>query len=75
VLHASVAFGAQTPWPAHVPFCQAPLALHVCVSVPQLPQATGLVWPGVHTPVQLPPTHAWLVQVAGLPHWPAALHV
>ena len=27
---------------------------HVCVFVPQLPQAIGLVWPGAHTPVHAP---------------------
>lgn len=31
--------------------------------------------PGVHEPVQEPPTHAWLVQVTGLLHVPLALHV
>jgi hypothetical protein len=32
----------------HALLCQAPLT-HVCVSVPQLPHATGLVCPGAHT--------------------------
>ena len=44
--------------------CQVPLALHVCVSVPQLPQATGFIPPGAHTPVHTPETHVWPVQVA-----------
>jgi hypothetical protein len=52
VLHAWVPYvshtwevvGAQTPWPGHEPLvCQVPLGLHVCVSVPQLPHATGFV--------------------------------
>jgi hypothetical protein len=44
VSQACVAFGAHAPCFAHVPLpCHAPLALHVCVSVPQLPQGTGLV--------------------------------
>ena len=34
VLQDCVLFGAH-PWPAHVPSCQYPLELHVCVSVPQ----------------------------------------
>jgi hypothetical protein len=37
-----------------VPSCQVPLALHVCVSVPQLPQETWLLAPGVHDPVHVP---------------------
>jgi hypothetical protein len=31
--------------------------------------------PGVHTPAQAPLTHAWLVQVLGLPHVPLEVHV
>jgi hypothetical protein len=54
VLHACVAFGAQTPWPVQLPFCKLPLALHVCVSVPQLPHETVFVAPGMHDPVHLP---------------------
>jgi len=34
------------------------------VSVPQLPHATGFVWVGAHTPVHIPETHVWPVQVA-----------
>lgn len=47
-----------------------PDALHVCGWRP-------LHWValGVHEPVQAPPTHAWFVHVAGLPHCPLALHV
>lgn len=54
VLHDCVPFGAQ-PWPAHEPLlCQAPLVLHVSVSVPQLPHGTGLVWPGPQVPAHFP---------------------
>ena len=68
-----VAFAVHALPLVHVPLvCQAPLALQVCVSVPQLPQATGLVWPGPHTPVHLPvpvpETHVWLVHETALPH-------
>jgi hypothetical protein len=68
-----VAFAVQAPELVHVPLvCQAPLALQVCVSVPQWPHATGLVWPGAHTPVQVPvpepDTHVLLVQATALPH-------
>jgi hypothetical protein len=38
-----VALGAQAPCPLHVLVCQVPVVLHVSVSVPQLPQATGSV--------------------------------
>ena len=59
--------------------CQVPLAPHVCVSVPQLPQATGCVWPGAQTPVHdaapAPCVHVWLVQVAGAAQSPVVLHV
>ncbi len=58
VLHDCVPFGAQAPCPVQVPLvCQVPVALHVCVSVPQLPHATGFVWPDAHTPVHAPDTH------------------
>jgi hypothetical protein len=54
-LHVCVAFGVHAAEATHVPLlCQAPLALQVCGSVPQVPQATGSVWPGAHTPVQVP---------------------
>ena len=81
VLHDCVAAFAHAPWLEHVPLvCQAPLALQVCVSVPQLPQATGFVWPGAQAPVQVPVpvpvTQVWLVQAATVEaHWPHALHV
>lgn len=73
VLHACDELGAHAPWPEQVPpDCHAPLALHVWVSVPQLPHATGLVWPGAHAPVHeaAPPltTQVLFVQVAGVPH-------
>jgi hypothetical protein len=49
------------------------------VPVPQLPQLTGFVWVGAHTPVQvavpLDTTHVWFVHVAGVPHTAVALHV
>jgi hypothetical protein len=72
-LQLCVAFAVQAPPLVHVPLvCQAPLALQVCVSVPQLPQATGLVWPGPHTPVHfpvpVPDTHVWLLHATALPH-------
>jgi hypothetical protein len=75
-LQLCVAFAVQAPPLVHVPLvCQAPLVLQVCVSVPQLPQATGLVWPGPHTPLQAPDTHVWLVHATALPHWPHELQV
>jgi hypothetical protein len=43
VLHAIIALGAHAPCPLHALVCQVPVVLHVSVSVPQLPQATGLV--------------------------------
>jgi hypothetical protein len=63
-----VAVGAHTPWPPQLPLlCHEPAALHVCVSVPQLPHATGFVWPGaqepVHDAVPLLATHVLLVHV------------
>jgi hypothetical protein len=47
VLHVRVPPGAQPPCPWQVPSCHAP-ATHVCVSVPQLPHATGFVCAGAH---------------------------
>ncbi len=81
VLQVCVAFFAHAPWLEHVPLvCQAPLALQVCVSVPQLPQAAGFVWPGAHTPAQVPvpvpDTHVLLVHATVVvPHCPQASHV
>ncbi len=58
VLQDCVRLGAQTPDPVQVPLvCQLPVALHVCVSVPQLPHAKGSVCPGAHWPMQAPETH------------------
>jgi hypothetical protein len=58
------------------PSCQVPLALQVCVSIPQLPpQAAWLVWPGAHTPMQAPPTHVLSTHATALPHDPPAAHV
>jgi hypothetical protein len=54
VLQASVAFGAQTPSPVHVPATHVPDPLQVSVSVPQSPHAAGVVWPGAQTPTQAP---------------------
>jgi hypothetical protein len=69
VLHDCVALGAHAPWPAQLPLvCQAPVDAHVCVSVPHLPHATGLVWPGAQEPVHTPPMHVWFVQADGGPH-------
>ena len=60
VLHVCVLFG-EHPWPAHMPLgCHAPVALHVWVSVPQLPHSTGFVCPGPHTPAQAPAVQVWL---------------
>ena len=36
-----------------------PLALHVWVSVPQLPHAAWLLAPGMHDPVQVPWVHTY----------------
>ena len=59
VLHACVAFGAQAPCPAQPLLCHPPIALHVCVSVPQLPQPIGYTWPGAQTPLHVPLAHVW----------------
>jgi hypothetical protein len=60
----------------HVPLvCQAPEALHVCTSRPQLPQATGLVCPGAHTPVQALETQVLFEHGAEGPQVPVASHV
>jgi hypothetical protein len=76
VLHGCVAPGAHTPWLAHVPLvCQAPVVLHVCVSVPQLPQGTGVVCPGAHFPVHAPFTQVWPTHATGVPHWSFDPHV
>jgi hypothetical protein len=74
VLHGCCPFTAQAPWFAHVPSCHEPLT-HVCVSVPQLPQGTGLVAPGAHEPEHAPPEHVSFTQATALPHWPHASHV
>lgn len=63
VLHACAAPMAQVPCPAQLPLTHVQLILHVSVSVPQLPQASIRVPPGVHMPVQ--PLHWPLIQV-----WP-----
>jgi hypothetical protein len=63
-----VAVGEHVPCPEHVALCQLPLPVQVCVSVPQLPQATELVWPGAQTPVHVPLTHVWFVHRTGVPH-------
>jgi len=76
VLHVCVAVGAQVPWPEQVPLvCQAPLALQLCVSIPQFPQATGFVWPGAHTPVQAPDTQVVSTHPDAIPHVPEESHV
>jgi hypothetical protein len=43
VLHVIVAAGAHAPCPLQALVCQVPVVLHVSVSVPQLPHATGSV--------------------------------
>ena len=54
---------------------QVPVAVHVCVSVPQLPHANGSVWVGAQTPVHTPGgRHVWLAQ-APPTHWPHVLQV
>jgi hypothetical protein len=80
-LHVCVAFSVHAAEAVQVPLvCQAPLALQICVSVPQVPQATGFVWPGAHTPVQVPvpvpATQVWLVHATGVVlHCPHASQV
>lgn len=69
-----MAFGAQTPWPPHVPATHMLDELHVSVSVPQLPQATVRVAPGVHDPVHCPARH-WYGHAVPLVHCPLELHV
>lgn len=69
-----VALGAQAPC-TQVPSSQVPLAVHVCVSTPQLPaQVSGFVWPGAHTPVHTAATQVCLTH-ATLSHWPHVSHV
>ena len=58
-----------------VPSTQVPIALHVCVSVPQLPQATGLSWPGAHEPAHAPETHVVPVHATALPKLPVESQV
>jgi hypothetical protein len=75
-LHVAMAFGAQTPWPPHVPLdFQVPEGVHVSLSVPQLPQVTGLVCKGAHTPLHALPTHVWSTHGTVASHSPPALHV
>jgi hypothetical protein len=69
--HGRMALAAQTPCPEHVPLDFHAAATHVCMSVPQLPHATGLVWPGAHTPVHPPLEHVWFTHAMGVPHMPA----
>jgi hypothetical protein len=68
--------GAQ-PWPAHPALCQEPAALQVCVSVPQLPQGTGLVCPALHC-THAPSRHAGVAPEQAAPSScqavPAPLH-
>jgi hypothetical protein len=54
-----------------------PLLLQVWTPLPGPPSAVveHFVTPGVHEPVQEPPTHAWLVQVMGAPQVPVVLQV
>ncbi len=47
-----------------------PVAPQVCTPLPM-----HWVVAGVQVPVHAPPTHASLVQVTGLPHWPAEVQV
>src|ERR1700722_3502730 len=79
-MHTCVEVTTHAPCPAHVPLlCQAPLVPHVCVSVPQLPHATGFVWPGAHTPAHVPvpgpDTQVLFVQPTAVLHAPLVLHV
>jgi hypothetical protein len=48
-----------------------PVLSHVCGCVPELHFSA----PGAHDPVQLPPTHAWLVHAVAFCHVPLVLHV
>jgi hypothetical protein len=48
----------------------SPVESHVSTPLP-----AHCVAPGVHTPVQAPPTHAWLTQGAAVPHEPVEVHV
>jgi hypothetical protein len=66
--------GAQFPSPVQLASVQAPVALQVCVFVPQLPQGTGLVCPGAQLPVHTPSTHVCPEQAVGVPQVPA-VHV
>ena len=78
-----------THTPPHAPLVHAyghalagphvPEAVHVCTPLaPPSAFATQLVAFGAHTPwhdaAPLEPTHAWLPQSTGFPHWPA-VHV
>ena len=48
----------------------APVEPHVSALSPE-----HCVAPGAQTPVQAPPTHAWLMQAAAVPHEPVEVHV
>ncbi len=62
VQHDATFPGVQVPWPVHVPCVHWQELLQVLVCVPQLPQATVCVAPGVQTPVH-PAVQVPLVQV------------
>jgi hypothetical protein len=66
--------GAHAPAPLQPASVHAPVALQVCVFVPQLPQGTGLVCPGAHVPVHTPSTHVWPEHAVDVPQVPA-VHV
>lgn len=53
-----------------LPLCQAPFESHVCGT-----RLLHCLVPGVHTPWQAPPTHAWFEHVTGALQVPLELHV
>jgi hypothetical protein len=76
VLHPCVVVGAHAPCPEQVPLlCQVPAAVHVCVSIPQLPHGTGCVCPGAHMPTQAAETQVWSTHAWGALHIPLPPHV
>jgi hypothetical protein len=73
-LQACEAPAAHAPLPTHVPSCGIPAALHVCVSVPQLPHATGVLLPGMHDPVHAPCEQTYGHAAPLSDHVPPSLH-
>jgi len=71
-----VELGTHAPCPEQLPLlCQLPAAVHVCVSIPQLPHGTGCVCAGAHMPTHAPARHVWSTHACGAVHSPLPPHV